>query len=302
MSAWLRHHGQSLFQTLQRLGASPVATGLNLLVIGIALALPLGAYALLANVQGLLAGWPAAGQVSIFLDPAATRQDAQEVQTRLRSQPGVRDVRFVSRESALAVLKRSPELGDIVGSLRQNPLPDALVVALADRETAAADRLATLARSLPKVSHVQSDAAWARRLDALIGLGRSGVALLASLLGVALVAVTFNTIRLQILTQRTEIEVSKLVGATDAFIRRPFFYLGALQGGFGGLLALGIVTGSLAFLDRDVAALAQSYGSRFRLSGPGWQDGMAVMAFAALLGWLGAYLSVSRHLHQIEPR
>jgi cell division transport system permease protein len=122
--------------------------------------------------------------------------------------------------------------------------------------------------------------------------------LLAGLLGAALVAVTFNTIRLQIVTQQEEIEVSRLVGATDDYIRRPYFYLGVLQGLMGGAAALGIVVGSLELLDRDIQVLAALYGSGFRLSGLGWADSLAFLAFGGLLGWLGAYLTVSRYLHQ----
>src|SRR5436853_269463 len=126
--------------------------------------------------------------------------------------------------------------------------------------------------------------------------------LLAGLLGTGLVAVTFNTIRLQILTQRDEIEVSKLIGATDAFIRRPFYYLGLLQGLAGGTMAVGIVAAALALLNREVSVLAESYGSSFRFAFLPTSDALAVVLFAGLLGWLGAHLSVSRHLRDIEPR
>jgi cell division transport system permease protein len=296
MSAWLRHHLQSLASTVRRLASAPLATLLNVAVMGIALALPLGGYVVLANLHALLESTPAAEQISIFFDTAASREDARAVEARLRSEAAVRDVRFVSRDAALAALKRSPQLGEVVSALRHNPLPDAVVVTLANADGAAADRLAAAARQFPRVSHVQSDAAWARRLDALLRLGRSAVALLAGLLGIGLVAVVFNTIRLQIVTQRAEIEVARLVGATDAFIRRPFFYWGVIQGLLGGALAWAIVSGALALLDPDVLAVAELYGGSFRLQRPGLPDAFALLLFAGLLGWLGAYLSVSRHL------
>ena len=148
---------------------------------------------------------------------------------------------------------------------------------------------------------MQADAAWARRLTALAAIGRLAIWLLSALLGIGLVAVTFNTIRLQILTQREEIEVSKLIGATDAFIRRPFYYLGLLQGLAGGLVALAIVLAGLALLNHEVQALADSYGSTFRFGFLAPGDAVAVVLFAGLLGWLGAQLSVSRHLREIEP-
>jgi cell division transport system permease protein len=149
---------------------------------------------------------------------------------------------------------------------------------------------------------VQADAAWARRLAALAALGRIALWLLAALLGAALVAVTFNTIRLQILTQRDEIEVSKLIGASDAFIRRPFYYLGLLQGLAGGVIALIIVALALALLNRELRALAESYGSSFRFEFMPAAEAAAVCVLAGLLGWLGAHFSVSRHLRDIEPR
>ena len=150
----------------------------------------------------------------------------------------------------------------------------------------------------PRVAHVQLDAVWLKRLQALLGLGRSAVLILAGLLGFALVIVTFNTIRLQILTQRQEIEVSRLLGATDPFIRRPFYWFGSLQGLFGGLVALATVAIGIRALAVPVAALAETYGAVFALTGPDWQEALAIVAFASLLGWLGAAISVRQHLAQ----
>jgi len=141
-----------------------------------------------------------------------------------------------------------------------------------------------------------------KRLETLVALGRAAVLILSTLLAFGLVAVTFNTIRLQILTQKDEIEVSKLIGATDSFIRRPFYYLGLVQGTLGALAALGIVYTCMFILNRSIRELAQLYGSDFRLSFFGFADCLAVLAFAAVLGWLGAHMSVSRHLADIEPR
>src|SRR5260221_698764 len=154
---------------------------------------------------------------------------------------------------------------------------------------------------MPGVAEVQADTVWARRLAALAGIGRLALWLLAALLGVGLIAVTFNTIRLQVLTQREEIEVLKLMGATDAFIRRPFYYLGALQGLAGGLVALVIVGVGLGLLNREVRMLADSYGSGFRFGFLSAGDALGVIAFAALIGWLGASLSVARHLRELDP-
>ena len=177
-----------------------------------------------------------------------------------------------------------------------NPLPDAYVVRLNSAAPEVLDALATELRRQPGVGHVQADSAWARRLAALIGIGRVGMLLLAALLAIGLIAVTFNTIRLQILTQRDEIEVSRLLGATDGFIRRPFYYLGALQGFGGGLVGLAILALSLMLLNSGVREFAAAYGSVFQLAFLARDDAISVVLFASLLGWLGAYLSVGTQL------
>jgi cell division transport system permease protein len=302
MSAWLRHHVRALGATLLRLARTPFATALNALVIGVTLALPLGAWVLVANFERLAGHWGADPQLSVFLTTDATRADGARVETALKAATVVRSFRFVPRDQALAELKRTEGLAEIAAALGSNPLPDAFVVALAPGDAAGAERLAAELRAVPKVAHVQLDAAWVKRLEAMLRLGGLGVALLAALLAFGLVAVTFNTVRLQILTQRDEIAVSKLVGATDAYVRRPFFYQGALIGLAGGLAAVGLVAAIVLALNGEVARLAAAYGSDFRLRLPDWADLAAVLAFAGGLGWCGAWLSVSKHLSEIEPR
>lgn len=300
MRAWFLHHRLSLAQTAARLAKSPFATALNVIAIGVALALPFGVYCLLANLQALSHKVSLEPQLTVFLARDATKADVAAVESRLKAARGVRAVRFIPREAALTDLGRSGGMNEIIASLPQNPLPDAYVVTLSQSDPVSADKLELEFKSLPRVTHVQADLAWVKRLDALLRLGRTGVAMLAGLLGMALVAVTFNTIRLQILTQRDEIELCRLIGATHAYIRRPFFYLGSLLGLLGGLAALGIVVGALVYLNRDLSAVAQLYGSDLRLSLPTPQEMGVVLAAAAALGWLGAHLSVSRHLLEGE--
>jgi len=211
-------------------------------------------------------------------------------------------VRFVSRDAALVELNRAAGMEEVIASLPQNPLPDAFVVTLSASDPVLADRLELQFKSLPKVAYVQADSAWVRRLDALLRLGRTAVVLLSTLLGLALVAVTFNTIRLQILTQRDEIELCRLIGATHAYIRRPFFYLGSLLGLFGGLAALAIVLSGLTVLNGDLAHLAYLYGSDIRLRFPNSNEMISALVVAVALGWLGAYLSVSRHLLEADRK
>jgi cell division transport system permease protein len=297
MNAWLRQHAAALRTALARLARPPGL--LSAAVIGIAVSLPAGGYALLDSLRGVAARVTLEPQISLFLAPQASRAQADALAKVLRADRRLSGVHFVPRETALKELNEVQGLAEVVGSLGRNPLPDAFVV------TAQTDSLESLAADLarlPGVAHVQADTIWARRLAALARIGRLGLGLLAALLGAGLVAVTFNTIRLQILTQREEIEVSKLIGATDAFIRRPFYYLGLLQGFAGGAIALAIVAALLALLNREVGALAASYGSGFRLSFLAPADAAATLAAAGLLGWLGAHLSVSRHLRAIEPR
>jgi cell division transport system permease protein len=301
VKSWLRHHALSFGQTTRRFAANPFASLLNAMVIGVALALPLGGYVLLANLQQFAHGLVTDAQISVFLTPDASKSDITEIDRRLRGTPGVTRVEFVGREQALAGLKRTPGMAEVVATLPDNPLPDAFVVTLAEDELELAQRLEQEIKNLPRVAHVQADSAWVQRVSSLLNFGRTTVMLTAALLSFALVAVTFNTIRLQILTQRGEIEISKLIGATDAYIRRPFYYLGALQGMFGGLAAWVMVELAIFVLDRDLAGLATLYGANAKLQPLGLTDGLAVLAFAAALGWLGTFLSVSRHLHQIEP-
>lgn len=296
MRAWLQHHGLSLTQTLKRLAHSPFATTLNVAAIGVALALPLGAYCVLGNLQLVASRVSVDPQLSIFLARDAAKADIAAVEARLKNAEGVRSVRFVSRDSALAQLSRTAGMDEVIAGLRHNPLPDAFVITLASSETALADRLEIEFKSLPKVDRVLADAAWVRRLDALLRLGRTAVVMLSVLLGLSLVAVTFNTIRLQILTQRDEIELCRLIGATHAYIRRPFFYLGSLLGLLGGLAALAIVLAALVVLNHDLVQLALLYGSALRLRFPDLSEMLSALALSVTLGWLGAYLSVSRHL------
>ena len=293
MTAWLRQHRQAIRSALRRLG------WLNALVIGVAVSLPAGGYALLESLQGLAGRATLEPQVSLFLRPEAKRADAEALGRSLRADRRVGAVRFIPREEALKQMSAVEGMGEVIASLGRNPLPDAFVVTASE---GALEPLAADLAKLPGVARVQADSAWAKRLAALERLGRLGLGLLAALLGAGLVAVTFNTIRLQILTQREEIEVSKLIGATDAFVRRPFYYLGLLQGAAGGVFALAIVAALLAALNGELRPLADSYGSSFRFAFLSAGASLVVLAVSGGLGWLGAHLSVSRHLRDIEPR
>jgi len=295
MSHWLYLHVRAIAQALSRLVGQPVGTLLSALVVGIALSLPGGGYLLLDNVASLARGVSGTPEISVFLDTQAQKAEADALEARLKALPELASYRFVARDEALKQLAASG-LGDVLGGLGKNPLPDAFVLTPRSEDPELFERMAADIGNWPRVAHVQVDSAWVKRLHALLELGRSAVLMLAGLLGFALVIVTFNTIRLQILTQRQEIEVSRLLGATDPFIRRPFYWFGGLQGALGGLVALGTVWLGVQALGQPVARLAETYGAVFLLSGPDWRASVAIVAFAAFLGWLGAVISVRRHL------
>ena len=302
MKAWFWQHRDALATTIARLARTPVATLLNLGVIGAALALPVGLYVTLDNLREFTRSLASDPQLSVFLALDAGKAAVDKIRVRLVQHPGVRDARFIPRDQALKELKTSTGLGDVVDSLPQNPLPDAFVVLPRERAPDALEKLRDDIAGWPGVTHVQLDTAWARRLEAGLKVARLAVGLLTTLFAFALVAVTFNTIRLQILTRREEIEVSKLIGATDGFIRRPFLYFGALQGLAGGVAAWAIVWGGVQLLNGALAELAMLYDARFALIPLGSGDSLSLFVFATGLGWFGAWLSVSQHLARIEPR
>lgn len=301
MKNWLRQHRLSLTATFARLARAPLASVLNIGVIGVALALPLGFYVVLVNLQSMARDKSPAPQLSLFLKLDAQAADARAIESRLKKHAGVAQYIHITRDQALADLKAKSGLADVIASLGRNPLPDGFVVDARENSAAALERLREDFKAWPKVEHVQLDSAWARRLDASLQLGRLFVLVLGALLAFALVAVTFNTIRLQILTQRAEIEVAKLIGATNPFIRRPFLYYGAVLGLAGGITGWLITWGGLRLLNERLAGLAELYGANLRLHHLSLPDSLSLCLFAAALGWLGAWLSASRNLAEFDP-
>jgi cell division transport system permease protein len=293
---YLSQHLSAFNSALRRLLATPVASLLNIFVIGIAISLPAGLFALMQNAQGLMDQSTGKPQISVFLSLGASAEDVKRTSSQLKQLGAIDRVEYVSREAALEQMKRSTGLSDVIGGLAQNPLPDAFVVY---PRSAAPDVLEALRAELskwPRVDKVQLDSAWVLRLEAMLKFGRRAAAVAAALLGVALVAVTFNTIRLQILTRRDEIEVAGLIGATRAFIRRPFLYLGLLQGLLGGMTAWLIVSASFVLLDTSLAELMALYASSFTLRPLGLANSLVLLFVSAALGWMGAWLSASQHV------
>jgi cell division transport system permease protein len=299
MIGWLRHQKHALTSSLRRLKTQPVATLLTALAMGVAISLPSGLYLLLDNLNRLAGNLPAQPEISVFLDADASAPQKQALTARLKM-PDIAEARFAPKEEALATLSMAQDLADITAGLTENPLPDAWVVRprATSREELAklSDQLATL----PGVAETHLDSQWAERLQAALTIGRTSVWLLAGLFAIALIAISGNAIRAQVLSRRDEILVSRLIGATDRYIRRPFLYLGALQGLLGGLAAGGVLALAGWMLHPPVAHLASLYGSAFNLLPPTATEIAIVLGLTTLFGWLGAWISVARALRQVE--
>lgn len=306
MSPWFRQHRFALGAALSTVRKAPGSFLFNVLVIAVALTLPFAGITLLENVRPMSEQLSVDPEVSLFVKPEATREEAQSLAPQLRQilADSNATITFIPRERALEDLKARSGLSDALDTLGDNPLPDSYVMKLAGSsntaDAARIDAVVEQLHQLPHVDTVQVDSAWVKRLAALMGILRLGLLLLAITLGVVVIAVVFNTIRLQVLTQREEIAVSKLLGATDNFIHRPFYYTGALFGLCAGALALAGVALALRPLNAAIAEFARLYASEFQLAFLGPLELAALLAISAGLGLVGAMLSVQRHLARLN--
>jgi len=306
MTHWFRQHRYALAAALVHLRRSPGGFLFNILVVAIALALPFMGVTLLDNVRPMSESLSVDPEISVFLKQDTPREQAEGLAVSLRQ--AVKDkqakIIFTPREKALDNLKDKNGLADVLATLGDNPLPDSYVLKLDAFRNAQAggdvDALAEQIRQLPGVDTVQVDSAWVKRLAALLNVLRLALLLLAATLGTVVVAVIFNTIRLQVLTQREEILVSKLIGATDSFIHRPFYYTGALLGVCAGGVSLGAVTLALRPLNTAIAEFAKLYASEFQLAPLPPLAVAALLALSAGLGLIGARLSVKRHTARLN--
>jgi cell division transport system permease protein len=298
------HHQQIAVDSLRRLLKNPLSTLATWLVIGIALALPSGLYVTLANLDGLSAGWDSSAQVSLYLHGSTSEEAGAALAAQLQKRGDVARVRYISRDNALSQFREMSGFGDVLDQLEQNPLPATIIVqpSRTALDPAAARHLLDDLKALPEVEQATLDLQWVQRLHAILDIGRQVALVLAILLGVGVVLVIGNTIRLAIEARRDEIVVVKLVGGTNAFVRRPFLYTGFWYGLGGGLLAWVIVAFCLYWLAGPVAALADAYGSPFVLGGADTLQVLAMLGGGALLGWIGAWGEVGRHLGTIEPK
>ncbi|TFW07909.1 ABC transporter permease [Oxalobacteraceae bacterium OM1] len=308
MSVWLAQHFQALAGALRQFGRTPGSFALNVLVIAIALALPFAGLTVLENVRPVSEQLAVEPEISIFLAMDTPREKASALGNQIRrvvqDAQAPAKLEFIPREKALTLMQNKSGLSDAVTALGENPLPDGYVLKLAGfRDGSDAGRIDTLAaqlKALPGVDYVQVDSAWVKRLAALLHIARVALLFLGATLGVVVVAVAFNTIRLQVMTQRQEIEVCRLFGATDSYICRPFYYTGALLGLLAGAVALAVVALALQPLNQAVADFARLYASEFRLAPLGPTSSAALLGLSALLGLAGAALSVRRHLSRLN--
>ncbi len=301
--SYLGHHVRVSLASLGRLYTQPIATIMTAAVISIALALPVGLYIALANIGQVSTDWDTSTQISLFLHTHVKQRDAQKLMRRLEKHKDIKKVMMIDKEDGLKQFKETSGFGDALKYLDENPLPIVLVVhprIHADQP----NRITKLVKDLGKNKYVeiaQLDVQWVKRLYTFLEIAKRSILVISSMLAIAVLLVVGNTIRLDIQNRREEIEVSKLIGASDAFIRRPFLYTGFWYGVIGGIMAWMITIISLILMEEPIHNLAVLYHSDFRLSGLGFKNTLLLIFISCSLGLIGSWLAVSRHLKDIEP-
>jgi cell division transport system permease protein len=304
-AGWFERHLQTLIASLGRLARAPFGTALTIGVIGVALALPACLELLVTNARTLSGGWQNALDLTVYLKPRLPDHDAQQLTETIAARADVASARLVTSAEGLAEFRRWSGLGAALDALKDNPLPASIVVrprvVEGSGDATGLGGLGDALRVLPGVDQVQLDTEWVRRFTAILDALRRAVMLLALVLGVAVLLVVGNTIRLDIDTRRAEIEVTKLVGGSDGFVRRPFLYGGFWYGLGGGVVAWLLIEALVRGLSGPLGRVAAAYGSHFELSDLNAARSFALLGGGALLGWIGAFVSATRHLRAIEP-
>ena len=300
MSTTLTAHIQALSRALGRMRGQPLATGLSIAVIALAILLPVGLYVLFDNVISAASRFNTEPNVNVYLALSASDPEAKDVERKLRAHSNSAAVIFIAREAALADMKKRTNLGDLLAGIETNPLPHAFSIKPRSVDSAVLDSMRKEIQLIAKVEALTMDFEWAKKLTRFARFAEHLVMLLGGLLAAAVVFVVGNTIRLQMLTQKDEIVVARLIGAPKRFVLRPFLYFGALQGALAGALAVAATLGIGLWVGGEVNALAASYGGSFLTRRPSLQECLSVIAVAAALGWLGAYISVSMYWRQIN--
>ncbi|MBC3882409.1 FtsX-like permease family protein [Undibacterium sp. LX40W] len=303
MTNWFRQHMYAINGALKHLRAAPGNFLFNVLVVAIALALPIAGLTVIQNLRPIASQLSIEPEISIFLKTNVASTDAANlaapIKRLLKDAKVNAKVNFVTKDKALASMESTSSLAEVLSTLGGNPLPDAYVLALSADDADKVEQLSAQLRGLDGVDVVQVDSAWVKRLAALMHILELALLFLAGTLGVVVIVVVFNATRLQVLSHQAEISVSRLLGATNSFIHKPYYYTGALMGIFSGLVALGLVALSLQPLNQAIADFAKLYASEFHLSPLGLLPSLALLIVSKLLGWAGAYLSVRRQLAKL---
>ncbi len=300
---FLQRHAQVAFESLGRLYRNRVASLMTAAVIAIALAMPSGLYLLLDNLERLSGSWDGQASLSVFLKNEVTTADANILLKRVREWPEIDSVQLITPQQALDEFSQRSGFADVLGALEENPLPAVLIVIPVSEHTRpeAASALRERLSALPETELAQLDLQWVQRLTAMLDIARRGVLVVSALLALAVLLVIGNTIRLEIQNRHEEILVTKLIGATNGFIRRPFLYCGIWYGALGALIAWLLVETGFWLLSGPVAHLAGLYHSDFDLETLPFQLLGLLLAGGMSLGLLGSWLAVGRHLDAIEP-
>ncbi|MGB3290293.1 MAG: ABC transporter permease [Burkholderiaceae bacterium] len=299
MKRWLRQHRYALLVSMRRLLAQPFSSLSNILVIGLTLAIPIIAASVLVSAQPVVRQIPVSPELTLFLAPSATADQARKLAAELQDKHAseIDSAKVVTREQALETLKANPSWSEALSVLPGNPLPHAIVVTLRESPELAqhANELAEQWRALDQIDSVQLDDDWVRRLEAILVFVRIGLGILAACVALVVLATVFNTVRMQALTQREEIAVARLVGATESFVRRPFLYQGAITGMVASAIALGLAALALYPLNAALGRLASSYGAHMALQLPDTLSLLLSFVLVAILAALSARWSVTRN-------
>lgn len=299
--AWLESHKSSFIDSFLRLVKHPFSSFFTCLVIAIALSLPMGLSIILKNINSLAGSWQQAAQISLFLHLDIDDNIAKQLEQELSENVNIEKVELISKQQAIDEFQQQTGLEEALKALPSNPLPAVIIITPKALDQATINKLQQQLQERTEVDRAELDMQWLERLMAILKLGERFVFGIAVLLITALLLVIGNTIRLAIENRRTEIEVIKLVGGTDGYIRRPFIYMGTLYGLVAGLLAWAMLAFGLNWINTYVIQLAGLYASDFKLSGVPMSDASSLIIGAILLGWIGAWLAVARHLRDLAP-
>lgn len=300
MSAWLRVHRLALVDAARRLAAQPLASVLSIAVIALAVALPVLASSFVQSVARATAVLDTDPHVNVFLALDATDEDVRRVEAALKAHPETASVRFVPRAKALEELKATTHLAELLANLDRNPLPHAFSVRTRSSQAARLAAARADWTKLPKVDQVSAEFEWAEKISRWTSFAHRALAGLALVLAAAVLFIVGHLIRLQVLTRKEEIEVSQLIGATAADVRRPFLYHGLLQGLAAGLAAVGLAALVIAWLNAELSALTSSYAYEIKLVFMGHEAMAGVILAVGALGVAGAWVSVSRELKRFS--